>query len=152
MNDPLLSLNGRFKGRGTNHEGQEFTGVFVANPAARNHGLYITFEATGDDGRSFHSESSLIGKNLVGQISLWVLSSNHPGIFERPLKDQSISDEGAFYLFGFGKRDERSTFREEIRIEIRTNSVKYVYFWGMPGGDFAERSECTMEYTSPAPS
>jgi hypothetical protein len=38
--------------------------------------------------------------------------------------------------------EDRNTFREEILIELTDQAIRYVYFWGMPGGDFAERSGC----------
>lgn len=148
MLENILKLNGRFIGRGINHEGLPFTGVFTAKPAALGSGLLITFDANGDDGRNYHGETSLIGKNIEGKTGLWVLSSNHPGIFERTLKDHKKSESASAYIFGFGKNDDRSIFREEILIEIGVKSVKYVYSWGLPNGDFAERSGCTMELVS----
>lgn len=142
MND-LFSLRGRFAGRGMNHEGQSFTGVFEVKP--EGHRLSLSFTATGDDGTSFHTESSLIGRSLSGPPALWVLSSNHPGVFERPLKRSSSADGRSVYVFGFGEVEDRATFREEILLEIDPASVRYVYSWGLPGGDFAERSGCRMQ-------
>lgn len=142
----ILSVQGKFVGRGINHEGQAFTGIFEAHPAADQRGLSFSFQAIGDDETIYHSESSLIGIGMSGQLGLWVLSSNHPGVFERTLRSQEELPEGKFSLtFGFGDKSNQESFREEIRLEISpSRSVRYVYFWGMPKGDFAERSGALM--------
>ncbi len=145
----VLSLQGKFVGRGINHEGQPFTGVFEAHPTADQRGLSFRFQAIGDDGKIYHSESSLIGAGMSGQLGLWVLSSNHPGVFERTLRSQEdLLGRKLSLTFGFGDKSNRESFREEIRLEISpSRSVRYVYFWGMPNGDFAERSGAFMHIT-----
>jgi hypothetical protein len=143
--EKLAGICGKFVGRGINHEGQPFTGIFEANRVSTNGGLSLSFQAVGDDGTIFHAEKSLMGPGVHGKLGLWVLSTNHPGIFERQLTTEDTLAGGFVWVYGFGKRDDRSTFREEIRIECAFGkSLKYVYSWGMPGGDFAERSGVTM--------
>lgn len=144
MIEKLLQLEGKFQGTGTNHEGQPFTGTFEIHPVSSGKGTSFSFDARGKDGAAFHTESSLIGKNPQGDSCLWVLSTNHPGIFERKLKSQDETPEGCHFIFGFGKPEDRGAFREEIHLVLGADSVKYTYFWGMPGGDFAERSGCQM--------
>ena len=144
MVEILKALVGHFEGRGINHEGQNFIGAFEANLIGQEKGLSFSFKATGDKGEIFHSESSLIGKNAAGQWALWVLSTNHPGIFERVLKSQDVASDSAQFIFAFGDKNETKSFREEILLEIKKDAVKYVYSWGLPGGNFAERSGCTM--------
>lgn len=136
----LVSLKGKYSGEGINHEGQKFVGSFQITKSFEA-GLAFTFEAKGLDGEIYHSESSVLGKNMQGGLSLFVLSANHPGVFERPLKRQ----DGSLFVFGFGKIEDRNSFREEILLDLRQDHLRYTYFWGLPGGDFAERSGCLMK-------
>lgn len=145
MIEKLKSMQKKFIGEGINHEGQPFKAFFEIYDKREINGLSFVFEAQGNDGQSFHAESSLLGKNMRGETCLWVLSSNHPGIFERPLRSEIKTSQGHQYIFGFGNKEDRNSFREEIHIELNENTIRYVYFWGMPGGDFAERSGCQMQ-------
>lgn len=94
MIQKLQKLKGRFLGEGINHEGQPFKASFEISSKPEINGVSFTFEAKGNDGTPFHLESSLVGKKMMGQIALWVLSSNHPGIFERPLKAEEKTLNG----------------------------------------------------------
>lgn len=145
MIQKFQKMKGRFIGEGINHESQPFKATFEILSRPEINGISFIFEAIGNDGAPFHLESSLVGKNMLGKMALWVLSSNHPGIFERSLKVEEKTTNGARYIFGFGNIEDRNTFREEIHIELTEQTVRYIYFWGMPGGDFAERSGCTMK-------
>ncbi len=142
------AMSGKFVGRGINHELQPFTGILQAKPVSQYCGIALEFQAIGDDGTAYHSEASLLGKTTQGTLGLWVLSSNHPGVFERTLLHaDSLQNQGFVWVFGFGKRDDKAIFREEIRIECQPSlSVKYVYSWGLPGGNFAERSGVLMKF------
>lgn len=144
--EKLFSLKGLYTGKGINHEGQSFKANFKIKTPAAGKGMAFTFEALGEGQTVFHSECSIIGMAMNGKPSLWVLSNNHPGVFERPLKSQSTNADGCHeFIFAFGNRDERNTFREEIKLVINPDrSLGYTYFWGMPGGEFAERSGCKM--------
>lgn len=143
----LSRVQGQYVGRGVNHEGQSFTGIFEARHLSQGPGVAFSFRAVGDEGAVYHDEQSLIGNSMAGKPSLWVLSSNHPGVFERTLKEETMTSEGTCVLvFGFGSLEDRASFREQVRLEISpSGTVKYVYFWGMPGGDFAERSGTLMK-------
>ena len=139
-------LEGLFIGTGTNHEGQSFTGTFEGKVAGGGSGLSFSFDAVGDNGIVFHAESSLIGKTFHGKLGLWVVSSNHPAVFERTLREKALDSTDSFtWIFAFGDQADRNSFREEIKIESTSDSIRYVYSWGMPGGDFAERSGALME-------
>lgn len=139
----LSRLQGKFRGEGVNHEGQEFVGLFEGEQIPN--GLKFIFQALGRDSTPFHIESSLLGKNLNETLSLYVLSSNHPGIFERTLRrHECLESDSELFVFGFGEPADRDSFREEIHLRIEADAVVYTYFWGLPGGDFAERSGCKM--------
>lgn len=144
--EKLFSLKGKFTGNGINHEGQNFVGTFEVKEPYLKKGLAFSFCAVGENKTNYHSESSLIGMSMKGTPALWISSSNHPGVFERELKSEKILPGGETeFIFSFGKREDRNTFREEIRVLLNPDqSLTYTYFWGMPGGDFAERSGCQM--------
>lgn len=144
MTQAISQLNGTYLGEGHNHEGQAFRGRFSVQSKPSGSTLAFTFEASGRDGTIFHAESSLIGPNSQGRPALWVASSNHPAIFERELRSERPTAQGVEYVFGFGDKNDKQSFREEIVLEVGKGYVRYVYFWGMPGGEFAERSGCVM--------
>jgi hypothetical protein len=141
----LQKSNGKYLGEGINHEGQPFKAALEILAKPEINGASFTFEARGNTEQLFHFESSLVGKNLRGETALWILSSNHPGIFERTLKTEEKTPHGIKYIFAFGEKNNRNTFREEVHLELQENSLRYIYFWGLPGGDFAERSGCVMK-------
>jgi len=142
----LQTISGRFIGRGINHDKLPFTGLFTSRPVKGGQGIAITFEAIGDDGAVFHAESSLIGRNLSDRLALTVLSSNHPAVFERPLRrTETTSDGTPRFVFGFGDPADQSQFREEVALEVTPDSIRYTYSWGLPDGAFAERSGCLMK-------
>jgi hypothetical protein len=141
------ALSGKFVGKGVHEEGQPFTGTFWSTKILGGTGVSFTFQTVGKDGTVYHSESSLLGKTFQGKLALWVMSSNHPGVIERRLvSSEALEGSGFVWTFGFGNKEDRNSFREEIRVEvIPQESVKYTYFWGIPGGEFAERSGALME-------
>lgn len=141
------ALSGKFVGKGINHGDLPFAGTFWSNKILGDKGIGFTFQAVGKDGTVYHRETSLLGKTFQGKLALWVMSSNHPGVIERRLvSSESLEGSGFIWTFGFGDKNDRNSFREEIRIEVQPEeSVKYTYFWGLPGGDFAERSWALME-------
>jgi hypothetical protein len=138
-------LKPKYLGEGINHEGQQFKASFEVSSSPEIDGISFHFQARSNSGFPFHLESSLVGKGISGKPALWVLSSNHPGVFERQLVFEEKTPAGTKFIFAFGKKEDRNSFREEIHIEIADQTVRYVYFWGMPGGDFAERSGCLMK-------
>jgi len=142
----LSEIQGRYEGDGMNHEGQKFSGQFVISPVLENHGAYLTFSATGANGENFHSEHTLIGNDFEGNLNIFVLSNNHPGMTPHVFKNLVETASGSKKLiFGFGNPENNNSFREEIVLEIFPDKkVDYRYFWGMPNGPFEERSGATM--------
>lgn len=139
-------IQGVYKGHGTNHEGQKFESHFSISPILNSQGAYLTFSATGLNGEVYHAEHSLIGKDFQGNLSLFVLSNNHPGLTPHNLKKIEESSNGSKkIIFGFGNIEDTNSFREEIVLEVLPEQkIEYRYFWGMPKGDYAERSGALM--------
>jgi len=67
----------------------------------------------------------------------------HPQISHRLLPNG-----GVVLVFASGARETVDAFREEITLEVKPNGeLVYAHSWGMPGGDFAERSSCALVAT-----
>lgn len=141
----LYSLNKSYSGTGINHENQKFDGTINFSSVVGGKGIQLHFKAVGQDGVVFHEESSLLGPGFDGKPCLFVLSNNHPGVTPHTLKRSDKTPERQLYIFGFGDTSDKKSFREEIALTIWNNgSVEYKYSWGLPGGDFAERSGAKM--------
>ena len=141
----LYTLKRDCSGTGINHEGKEFEGTLQIQPAAGGKGLKLSFKAVGSDGTVFHDESSLIGPGFDGKPCLFVLSNNHPGVIPHGLKREDSTSELSTFIFGFGDVTDRTSFREEIALLIGADgSVEYKYSWGLPGGEYQERSGAKM--------
>jgi hypothetical protein len=138
-------LKASYLGSGVNHENQKFHGRIQFEPVAQGKGFQIQFQAVGTDGTTYHQETTLLGPALDGKPCLFVLSNNHPGVTPHPLKTSEQTVEGHRYIFGFGDVTDTQSFREEISLEIfHHGSVEYKYSWGLPGGEFQERSGVQM--------
>ena len=141
----LYSLNRSCAGTGVNHEKQNFNGTIHFSPVTGGKGTHLHFKAVGSDGAVFHEESSLLGTGFDGKPCLFVLSNNHPGVTPHTLKKSEVTEQGQFFVFGFGNTADEKSFREEIALTLfNDGAVEYKYFWGMPGGEFAERSGAKM--------
>jgi len=142
----LNSLAGHYEGEGANHDGQSFMGRLWLRPAVHGQGLSLHFSATGRDGMLYHEEQSLIALNLNEKLCLWNLNTNMPGLVEHNYIRQEPRDGGLSHVFGFGNPQDRTSFREEISLDLWDNGeISYRYFWGMPGGDFMARSQVRMK-------
>lgn len=130
---------GRFTGTGNNHEGQTFAGTLVFETILGGRGFQIKYLATGVDGELYHAEHSMICPDADGHLCLWNLNTNAPGLICHRLTD--FQSEPFQLDFTYGDLDALDTFRERIRLGIDADgSLFYGYAWGLPGGDFAERS------------
>lgn len=145
MASELYSLNKNCTGNGVNHEKQPFKGSIEIKPVASGKGAQLIFKAIGNDGSVFHEETSLIGPGFDGKPCLFVLSNNHPAITPHQLKSQNNTGGTHSYVFGFGDIANQNSFREEIHLDLfEDGSIGYKYSWGLPGGEFAERSGVKM--------
>lgn len=142
----LFGHAGSYEGYGINHEGQKFRGTLNMIPQFEGKGLSIDFCATGDDGTVYHKEHSILGITPFETLSLWVLSSNHPGVVEHQcFEDKPAPGTQATLSFRCGDFGSTSSFREVISLDLWPNGdVSYRYSWGMPGGKFKERSTVKM--------
>lgn len=137
----LSEFSGQYNGQGVNHENEEFTGNLKVTPILNGKGIEIRYSATGVDGICFHEERTVISTDFSGNVKMWNLNSNSPGMAELDLRSNNV--EGL--TFGIGDFNDVDTFREEIKIELKNKSIGYHYSWGLPGGEFEYRSGLMMK-------
>ena len=140
----LISGPHKFAGTGVNHEGENFTATLVLQPLVAGSALMFHYVATRTDGVQMHSEASLLGIGADGSLCLWPVMVELPFVLPHAQKEFTTSaDGGVSVVFASGSRDDMSVFREEITIQLKpSGSLVYAHSWGMPGGEFAERSGC----------
>jgi hypothetical protein len=137
----LVSGSKNYAGIGLNHEGQEFIGSLVVQPLLDSLGVMLHYTATLSTGEQVHAECTLMAPDMNGELTLWPVMSELPGVL--PHKATSVSRTEA--TFSSGDRDDLGQFREEIRIRLSPDgSLAYAHAWGMPGGKFEDRSSCSM--------
>jgi len=143
----LCKREGRYLGRGINHDKENFEGEFVVNPIINGHGVEIEFKATGDDGTVYHTEKTTLALSHDDKPYLWSINSNAPYVFQHELRrNEKFDGNNTKLIFGFNDSDNKDIFREEIQLELYENGeIGYHYYWGMPGGDFAYRSGLKMK-------
>lgn len=136
----LNELAGAYHGKGTNHEGQPFSGELALTRNVPGKVLGLEYIAEGG-GKVFHEETSWIGFEPSGALMLYVVSNNHPCVTPH-IFDRLEQHGGASHIvFRSGEIEDRSSFREEITFSAYADhSLGHQYAWGMPGGDFAPRS------------
>ena len=147
----ISARTGEYVGEGTNHEDQSFVGLLKIFPVVKDHGVSISFTATGLDGKLFHQEQSLIAPSISEKLCLWNLNTNIPGLVEHEFRRaENLVGADHSFVFGFGTPTATSSFREEIAIDLWQNGdISYRYSWGMPGGSFEARSAVRMQVKKP---
>ncbi len=145
----LSNAVGSYTGKGINHEGQPFKGTFSLKPILNGIGYQIQFVATGSDGMTYHQEVSTIAPSMTEKLTLWNFNSNSPALLGHELKSITPKTGAlASFVFGFNLPTDADSFREEITLDIWQNKeISYTYSWGMPGGEFKERSGVRMTST-----
>lgn len=149
----LSDLTGSYYGQGVNHENLPFSGTLTFSNSFQDKGFSIDFTARGADGTVYHKEHSVLGLNGQGGVSLWVMSDNHPGVMEHRLNDGGLT-VGALHTFSFvaGVLSESNQFRESVTLDIWPDGdISYRYAWGLPGGEFKERSGLRLKHGSRIP-
>lgn len=138
----LSKLEGHYTGFGINHDQQEFKGELFLKPIINSSGIEIVFIATGNNGEIYHEEKTLIATDDQQKPAMWSLNSNAPMLFKFEVRANNESE----IVFGLNDPQDRSKFREEIKLEIINNDqIGYHYSWGLPDGDFQYRSGLTMK-------
>jgi hypothetical protein len=145
----LLALRSPLVGSGVNHESQSFVGRMEVAGLVLGKAAMLTYTATAADDGHLHAESTLLAEGPTGTPCLWPVMEELPFVLPHPQVESIKTDEGMKFVFSSGPRDARETFREEIVITLKQDgSVIYAHSWGMPGGDFDERSSCLLHQSA----
>ena len=134
-----------FHGEGINHEGERFIGQLQVQPLVNGSAVLLSYVAKLQDGMVVHEEASLVGRRQDGTLCLWPVMSELPAVFPHVQISELSRDQTDTVVFAFGSRDDRDSFREEIAISLsKSGTLTYAHAWGLPGGEFADRSSCLL--------
>ncbi len=134
-----------FQGEGINHEGERFIGHVRVQSLVEGTAVLLSYVARLQDGSLVHEEAALVGRQNDGSLCLWTVMSELPAVYPHRQRSVSSGEPAETVVFAFGDRDERDRFREEISISVsKTGTLTYAHAWGLPGGEFADRSSCVL--------
>ena len=142
----LVSGPASFRGNGFNEENEAFTGELRIQVLEGGRAALLSYVATLSTGKVVHTESSLLGTDQTGRLCLWPVMSEIPVILPHQELTAEAGPRGEVKaVFSSGSRNEASSFREEITVQINSDqSLIYAHAWGLPGGSFEDRSSCRM--------
>ena len=130
-----------YVGSGVNHEGESFVGTLRVQCLLGGKGVLLHYEAKVGEHEIVHQECTLLAEDMSGRLMLWPLMSELPGVLPHRLVAQSQTE----LRFASGERSDTSIFREEITVTVSAEgAVMYAHAWGLPGGEFEDRSSCTL--------
>ena len=141
--DRLRALaSGRYSVEGINHESEPFRGLLQLRYLIGEAGLGIAFTATGIGGEVYHEEESLLAPGPEGSLVLSTINSNDPTLRTYPLRREGPEGGSQHtYVFAVGDPGDKDAYRCEIALDLfESGDLGYRYAWGLPGGEFAERS------------
>lgn len=135
-----------FRGEGINHENERFTGALRVQVLEAGRALLLHYSATLENGEAAHTEVTLFAVGPEGKLTLWPVMSELPVVIPHiALETHEGPGKTLRTVFSSGARSDTSVFREEISIEAHADgTLVYEHAWGLPGGEFAERSSCRM--------
>jgi len=135
-----------FRGEGVNEEKESFVGELRVTTLEGGRAVLLSYVATLATGTVVHTESSLLGTGPDGKLCLWPVMSEIPVVLPHPeVLTEARAEAELKVVFGSGPRNELTSFREEITIQVNSDqSLVYAHAWGLPGGAFEDRSSCHM--------
>ena len=141
----LKKYIGEYSGEGINHEQQKFLAEFKLGKIVSGKGFELNFLAKGTDGSMFHEEKSLLCSSLDETLTLWNFNNNCPGLVPHKLDSVKKTDGGLELKFNYNDLSNQNLFREEVKLQLFDDgNMGYHYSWGMPEGEFKERSGLVM--------
>ena len=142
----LIARAGEYVGSGVNHKNEPFVGTLRVEPLINDSAALLHYSAVGTDGSPLHSEATLLANSPSG-LCLWPVMQELPVVLPHLATDRSLPLPGGAIgcVFSSGERDRTTEFREELTITLYVDgTLVYAHAWGLPGGDFGERSSCAM--------
>jgi hypothetical protein len=143
----LNNAIGNYFGTGLNHDKLKYEANCHLKSEIPQKLISIAAQAKGMKGEIFHDEISWVGRDILGSLSLFVNSNNHPGITPHYFNRLEESKDGSKkIIFRYGDPDDKFSFREEVTFTIfRNYNIEHTYAWGLPGGTFETRSSAMMK-------
>lgn len=135
-----------YRGRGVNHENETFVGELKVQALEGARAVMLSYSVTLETGKVVHTESTLLGTGPDGKLCLWPVMSELPVVLPHT-EVMTKTELGTYSLavFGSGPREDSGNFREEISIQVNSDgSLVYAHAWGLPGGEFRDRSSCSL--------
>jgi len=132
--DRVVSAAGRYEGTGDGAESGPFTAAIEISAILGGMGATIDYVATAPDGTELHAERTMLAfDSWSGEATLYVLCAELSGVGQLVQISDSTFNNG------------RGTRGFELQIEIAIgNELEYVWSWGVPGQELAERSRATL--------
>jgi hypothetical protein len=140
--DRLVAAAGHYEGSGDGAESGPFTAVFEVGALLDGMGATIDYVATGRDGTVVHREHTVLAFDMwSGEATLYVLCSELRGVGQLVQIGDSTFDNG------------RGTegFQLQIDLILQDGAIDYVWSWGAPGEELAERTRATLARVRPEP-
>lgn len=137
----LLAGPKEYRGSGVNHEGESFIGTLRLQRLLDGQGVLLHYEAKVSENEVVHAECTMLAPDMNGKLTLWPLMSELPGV----LPHRVVFESEAEATFASGSRADTEEFREEISITVGEDGLlTYAHAWGLPGGEFKDRSSCQL--------
>ncbi len=145
--EALASHEGAYSGTGVNHEGEPFRGTMSIETRLGHRAIRVLFKAESMDAQNvFHQEETMISTTPAGELRLWTVSNNMPGVLEHHLHAADGPDQGGDVLLVFrcGDFGDELSFRHQLTLKASGEGLRYSFAWGLPGGPFADRSSVEL--------
>ena len=153
--------DGTYLGFGADIDDRQFRGDLEVRHIAGGKGIALKYKAVGMEGSEMNNSSHLYNEETIlyneeystiaydtkNHLCLWALSTNIPTMVKFNLRHyREVSQNQFVLIFGFGDKEDSTTFREEITIELTGDSeITYNYSWGQPDGTSLAGSSVTMK-------
>ncbi len=132
--EQLAAAGGRYEGEGDGAESGPFHATIDVRPVLDGLGVELVYEATGDSG-TLHSEHTVLTYDMMtGEPTLFVLCDE--------LRGMAHLRQLATNRFGNGVG--REGFELEIELALDHGELTYVWSWGPPHEDLAERTRAVL--------
>ncbi len=137
-------LAGVYRGRGVNHEHQEYDGVLEIEPPLNPQAVVTRFVAAGLDGQVMHREVMMIVKETGGVWQALAVNSNMPGCQRFEV---ALERSGTLHLV-HGDAADRTSFREVMTLAPQGPDVlSHSFHWAFPGDDLKLQSQAILSRT-----
>jgi hypothetical protein len=133
--DRLAAAAGHYEGSGDGAESGPFTAVFDVGVLLDGMGATIDYVATAGNGTVVHREHTVLAFDMwSGEATLYVLCPELRGM------GQLVQIGGSTFDNGRGT----DGFQLQIDLVLDEGTIDYVWSWGAPGEDLAERTRARL--------